>query len=177
MIASCGLLESELRQLSREGVTLADSMDTLGVDLKTRVKKLGAKEKTKRKKCKVRFSHIKKNTVFERSYIRGSKVVFQKIRVLVQRSFQSSLRTPCSVCASSQSHRFHNIQILVLAHHGQTHVQRFVRLSAIRDRFPKLSRCTCCLDQPFLSCVVKETKPVTKYPQEVPPFPSVSREI
>ena len=28
---------------------------------------------------------------------------------------------------------FHQIQSLVLAHHGQTHVQRFVRLSAFRD--------------------------------------------
>ena len=37
MIASCGFLESELRQFSRgEGVTMADSVDTLGVDLRTR---------------------------------------------------------------------------------------------------------------------------------------------
>ena len=40
--------------------------------------------------------------------------------------------------ATLVSHRCHNIQSVVLAHHGQTHVQRFVRLSAIRDRFPKL---------------------------------------
>ena len=46
MIASCGFLEDELRQFSREeGVTMADSVDSLGVDLRTRVKKLGAKEK------------------------------------------------------------------------------------------------------------------------------------
>ena len=38
MIASCGFLEDELRQCSKEeGVTLADSVETLGVDLRTRV--------------------------------------------------------------------------------------------------------------------------------------------
>ena len=36
-------------------------MDSLGVDLRTRVKKLGAKEKARRQKCRVRFSLIKKN--------------------------------------------------------------------------------------------------------------------
>ena len=50
-----------------EGVTLADSVDILGVDLRTRVKKLGAKEKARRKKCRVRFSLIKKNKVFQKS--------------------------------------------------------------------------------------------------------------
>ena len=34
MIASCGFLENELRQFSREeGVSLVDSVETLGVDL------------------------------------------------------------------------------------------------------------------------------------------------
>ena len=61
MIASCRFLEKELRQFSREGgVTLADSVETLGVDLRTRAKKLRAKEKVRRKKCKVRFSQKKK---------------------------------------------------------------------------------------------------------------------
>ena len=60
MIASCGFLENELRQFSREeGVTLADSVETLGVDLRTKVKRLGAKEKARRKKCNVKFSIIK----------------------------------------------------------------------------------------------------------------------
>ena len=41
MIASCGFLETEPSQFSKEeGVTLADSVETLGVDLRTRVKKL-----------------------------------------------------------------------------------------------------------------------------------------
>ena len=48
MIASCGFLENELRQDSKEGgVTMTDSVETLGVDLRTRVKKLGAKEQAK----------------------------------------------------------------------------------------------------------------------------------
>ena len=55
MIASCGFLEDELRQCSKEeGVTLGRQCGNAGVDLRTRVKKLGAKEKARRKKCKVR---------------------------------------------------------------------------------------------------------------------------
>ena len=62
MMASCGFLENELVTFSNEeGVTLADSVETLGVDLNTRVKGLGAKGNARRKKCKVRFSLIKKN--------------------------------------------------------------------------------------------------------------------
>ena len=58
MIASCGFLEDELSKISKEeGVLLADSVETLGVDLRTRVKRLGAR----RKKCKVRISIFKKN--------------------------------------------------------------------------------------------------------------------
>ena len=48
MTASCGFLQNELRQFRREeGVTLAFCVETLGVDLRTRVKRLGAKEKSK----------------------------------------------------------------------------------------------------------------------------------
>ena len=49
MIASCGFLENELRECSKEGVTMADSVETLGVELRTRVNKLGAKGKARRK--------------------------------------------------------------------------------------------------------------------------------
>ena len=53
MIASCGFLETELRQFSRkEGVTLADSVETLGIDLRTRAKRLGAKEQARRKSAR-----------------------------------------------------------------------------------------------------------------------------
>ena len=65
MMASCGFLEEELRQCSKQGVTMADCVETLGVDLRTRVKNLGAKEKARRKKCKKRFSLIKKNRAFQ----------------------------------------------------------------------------------------------------------------
>ena len=67
MIALCGFLENELSQFSKEqGVTLADSVETLGVDSRTRVKRLGAKEKARRKKCKARFSIIKTNKAFRK---------------------------------------------------------------------------------------------------------------
>ena len=45
---------------------MADSVETLGEDLRTRIKKLGAKEKARRRKCKVVFSIIKKN-VFQKN--------------------------------------------------------------------------------------------------------------
>ena len=65
MIASCRFLEEELRQCSKEeGVTMADRVATLGVDLRTQTKQLEAKGKTRRKKCDVRFSLIKKNRAF-----------------------------------------------------------------------------------------------------------------
>ena len=62
MIASCGFLESELCQFSEEEV------ETLGVDLRTKVKSLGVKEKARRKKFKVRFSLTKKNKTFQKKY-------------------------------------------------------------------------------------------------------------
>ena len=72
MIASCGFLEDELRQCSQEeGVTMADSVETLGVDLRTRVNKLGVKEKVRRKSCKVRFSLIKKEQGFPKELHEG----------------------------------------------------------------------------------------------------------
>ena len=71
MIASCGILEKELSKISKEeGVILTDSVERLGVDLRTRVKKLGAKEKARRRKCKVRFSIIKKNKAFQKNCLK-----------------------------------------------------------------------------------------------------------
>ena len=67
MIASCGYLEEKSRECSKEeGVTMADSVETHGVDSRTRVKRLGAKEKARRKKCDIRFSLIKKNKNFQK---------------------------------------------------------------------------------------------------------------
>ena len=49
MLASCGFQEDELRQCSKEeGVTMVDSVETLGVDLRTSVKRLGPKKKSKK---------------------------------------------------------------------------------------------------------------------------------
>ena len=46
MIASCGFLVNELCHFSKEeGVTLADCVETLGVDMRTEVKSLGEKKK------------------------------------------------------------------------------------------------------------------------------------
>ena len=70
MIVSCGFLEDELLQCSNEGMTMARSVETLGVDSRTRVKRLEVKEKARRKKCKARFSLIKKNKVFQKSYMK-----------------------------------------------------------------------------------------------------------
>ena len=57
--ASCCFMENELLQYSKEEVvTVADSVEPLGVDLRTSVKRLGAKEQARRKKCKVRFSIV-----------------------------------------------------------------------------------------------------------------------
>ena len=49
MIASCGFLENELRQCSKEeGVTLADSVETLGVDLENKSQEVGSKRKSEK---------------------------------------------------------------------------------------------------------------------------------
>ena len=52
-----------------------DGVETLGVDSRTRVKRLGAKDKARRKKCKVRFSIMKKNKAFRRNYMRVGREV------------------------------------------------------------------------------------------------------
>ena len=49
---------------------MADSVGTLGVDLRTRVRSLGAKEKARRKKFKVRFSLTKKNKACQKNYMK-----------------------------------------------------------------------------------------------------------
>ena len=51
-------------------MTLDDSVETLGVDLRTRVESLEAKEKARRKKCKVRFPLMKKNKAIQKSYLK-----------------------------------------------------------------------------------------------------------
>ena len=94
MIASCGFLDEELRQcIKEEGVTMADSVETPEVDLRTRVKRLGVKEQARRKKCKVRFSLIKKNEVFQKSYM---KVVVKKLLRTDGCGANESVESACS---------------------------------------------------------------------------------
>ena len=71
MISSRTCLEEKFLACSkREGVCLATSVETQGVDLTTRMKQLGAKEKARRKNCDVRFSIARRNRVFQKSCIR-----------------------------------------------------------------------------------------------------------
>ena len=71
MIASCGFLEDELRQYSRdEGATVADRVETQSVNLRTRVKKLGAKEQARRIKCRVILSILNEFKAFQKCYMK-----------------------------------------------------------------------------------------------------------
>ena len=54
----------------REGVGLPTSVETPGVDLRTRTQRPGAKEKARRKKCEVRFSIAWRNRVFQMNNVR-----------------------------------------------------------------------------------------------------------
>ena len=71
MIASCSHLEAKFQECSkREEVERANSVETPGVDLRTRTRQLGAKEKARRKKCDVRFPLIRNNRVFQKNHVR-----------------------------------------------------------------------------------------------------------
>ena len=88
MIASCGFLENERSQISKEeGATLADSVETLGVDLRTGVKRLGVNEKARRKKCKVIFSLITKNEVFRKCHMKVSVRQLLRTRMVPARAW------------------------------------------------------------------------------------------
>ena len=53
MIASCGFLENELRQCSKEeGVTMANSVEKLGVDLRSRARSWDQKKKREERSAK-----------------------------------------------------------------------------------------------------------------------------
>ena len=66
----------------------ADSVETLGVDQRTRVNRLGAKEKARRKKCKVRFSLLKKNKAFQKSYMKVGVKKLLRVRMLPARTWR-----------------------------------------------------------------------------------------
>ena len=50
MIASCGFLEDELCQYSKEGVTLADSVENAGSRFENKSQEVGSKRRRKKKK-------------------------------------------------------------------------------------------------------------------------------
>ena len=54
MITSCRYPEEKLRECSQKGVSVANSVETLGVDLRTPTKQLGAKGKARRNNCNVK---------------------------------------------------------------------------------------------------------------------------
>ena len=54
----------------REGEGFANSVEPLGVDLRTRPERSGAKEKARRRRCDVRFSFVRWNWVFQKSFLR-----------------------------------------------------------------------------------------------------------
>ena len=71
MIASCGFLEDELRQCSKEErVTVADSGETLGVDLRTRVNNLGAKETSEKEKVQSEILAHQEEQGFPKNYMK-----------------------------------------------------------------------------------------------------------
>ena len=72
MIGSWSILEEKFQECNmREGVGLATSVETLGVDLSTRTKHLRANEKAGRQKCDVRFSFSRRNRVLQQSHTRS----------------------------------------------------------------------------------------------------------
>ena len=126
-------------------------------------------------------NHVLPLQQFLLEVIRCPAVILQEIRVLVQRRPSRKNHTPYKVCVSTQSRAcrdsFHDVQRLVLTHHGETHVKRFVCLSARLHSFAQLHDRDCRLVQPFLCRIVEETTLVTEHPLKVSPFTPVSQEI
>ena len=48
---------------------MANSVETIGVNLRSRVRRLGVKDNARRKKCHMIFSLIKKNKAFQKNYM------------------------------------------------------------------------------------------------------------
>ena len=69
---------------------MADTVETLGVDLRTSVKRLGAKEQARRKKCKVRFSLFKKNKAFQKSYMKVGVKELLRAGIVPARTWRSA---------------------------------------------------------------------------------------
>ena len=69
MITSCRYPEEKLRECSQKGVSVADSVETLGVDLRTPTKQLGTKGKSEKEQmqCDI-HAHQEKSDLPEKSY-------------------------------------------------------------------------------------------------------------
>ena len=64
---------------------LADSVETLGADRRTRTKNLGAEDGTRRRKCKQRPAIIERNKVVRKYYMRGgARKLFRMVMVLAR---------------------------------------------------------------------------------------------
>ena len=72
---------------------MADSVETSGVDFRTRVKRLGATENARRKKSKLSFSIIKSSKAFPKSYM---KVVVKKVIITSGHGASKDLENTCS---------------------------------------------------------------------------------
>ena len=98
MIASCSFLEDELRQCSKEEErTMADSVETLGVDFRTGVKNLGAKEKSAKKEvhCEI-LAHQEEKKAFQKCYVKVG------VKKLLRTGTSKSVG---SACSGDGSHR------------------------------------------------------------------------
>ena len=71
---------------------MADSAETLGVDLRTGVKSLGVKEKARRKKCKMRSSLIKKNKAFQKNYMKMGAMRLLRAGMMPARTWRVDAR-------------------------------------------------------------------------------------
>ena len=71
-MASCRYLEAILRECSKKKVGLADSVETLRVDLTRRTKKLGAEGKARSTKCDATFATEAKSH-FTEKYVRAGE--------------------------------------------------------------------------------------------------------
>ena len=60
-MTSCGYLEEKFRECSRKRVDLATSVETLGVDFRTKTKQLGGERETEEEKVRCEVFAQKKN--------------------------------------------------------------------------------------------------------------------
>ena len=68
-MTSCGYLEEKFRECTKKGVDLATSVETLGVDLRTRAKQLGGEREGEEEKVRCDVLAHKKNRVFQKNYM------------------------------------------------------------------------------------------------------------